>query len=90
MFGQIGPTGWKVGGHFGQKCPKSETFVRTKIGGFGEFWDQTFNNVIYRDYHGKGCMHHRDGPRRVVVGFRDIPRGSFVRVTLSLSTHETR
>ena len=37
------------------------------------FWGILGSN-IYRDYHGKGWMHHRDGPRRVVVGFRDIPR----------------
>jgi hypothetical protein len=46
MFGQIGPTGRKVGGHFGQKCPKFENFVRTKMGGFGKFWDQTFMGII--------------------------------------------
>ena len=30
MFGQIGPTGWKVG----------------KMGGFGKNWDQTFMGII--------------------------------------------
>ena len=46
MFGQIGLTGRKVRGHFGQKCPKFEIFVRTKKGHFGKFWDQTFMGII--------------------------------------------
>ena len=28
MFGQIGATGRKVRGHFGQKCPNFENFIR--------------------------------------------------------------
>ena len=46
VFGQIEPTGWEVRGDFGQKCPNSENFVRTKMGGFGKFWDQTFMGII--------------------------------------------
>ena len=46
MFGQIGPTGWKVAqGHFGQKCPNFENFAWTKMGGFGKNWDQTFMGI---------------------------------------------
>ena len=62
MFGQIGPTGRKVGGHFGQKCPKSENFVRTKMGGFGKFWDQTFIGIIMgpvRDAFHIQLVHYR-------------------------------
>jgi hypothetical protein len=46
MFGQIGATGRKVGGHFGQKWPNFENFAWTKMGGFGKFWDQTFMGII--------------------------------------------
>ena len=46
MFGQIGATGRKVGGHFGQICPNFGNFVGTKMGGFGKFWDQTFIGTI--------------------------------------------
>ena len=46
MFGQIGATGRKVRGHFGQKCPNFENFVWTKMGGFGKIWDQTFMGII--------------------------------------------
>ena len=46
MFGQIRATGWKVRGHSGQKCPNFEIFVRTKMGGFGQFWDQTFMGIV--------------------------------------------
>ena len=46
VFGQIGPTIWEVRGDFGQKCPNSENFVRTKMGGFGKFGGQTFMGII--------------------------------------------
>ena len=46
MFGQIGATGRKVGGHFGQKCPNFENFAWTKMKGFGKIWDQTFMGII--------------------------------------------
>ena len=38
--------GRKVRGHFGQKGPNFENFVRTKMGGFGKFWDQTYMGII--------------------------------------------
>ena len=46
MFGQIGATGRKVGGHFDQKCPNFEYFAWTKMRGFGKIWDQTFMGII--------------------------------------------
>jgi len=38
--------GRKVRGHFGQKGPNFQNFVRTKKGGFGKFWPQTFIGII--------------------------------------------
>ena len=46
MFGQIGATGRKVGGHFGQRCPNFENFAWTKMRGFGKIWDQTIMGII--------------------------------------------
>ena len=40
------PVGRSAWGHFGQKCPKFENFVWTKMGSFGKFWDQTFMGII--------------------------------------------
>jgi hypothetical protein len=51
MFGQIGLTGRKVRGHFGQIWAKFENFVRTKMMGFGKFWDQTLMGIILGPCH---------------------------------------
>ena len=46
MFGQIGATSRKVGGHFGQICPNFGNFVGTKMGVFRKIWDQIFIGTI--------------------------------------------
>ena len=52
VFGQIGPTGWEVRGDFGQKCPNSENFVRTKTGSFGKFWIRLWPLKSFPIYRG--------------------------------------